>query len=128
MGEANPYSITVKLKEKMKRTDRQIKRLETMLQINSESPILCENIKSQIAELESSRDVCGTSFQRDDFRDNTGCLLPSGHTSGHVCQNKEGKYIEWDYDWDCGCSDCRTDDINDMCIVYREVAKPTYKN
>lgn len=64
--------------------------------------------------------VCGTYFNRDrnDFYDETGCLLPQGHNGPHRCKEKHGRIVEWEYDFDCGCDDCKTDDFSDMCIVY----------
>ena len=29
-----------------------------------------------------------------------------------------GNRIEWDYDWDCGCDNCQTEHLYDMCINY----------
>lgn len=69
--------------------------------------------------------VCGTVFSRGDFTDQTGCLLPEGHEGPHLCKSKYNGFVEWEYDFDCNCPDCLTDDINDMCIVYSiNVKKP----
>lgn len=65
--------------------------------------------------------LCDTLFDRDDFKDVTGCLKPHAHFDNHVCRDENGNLIAWDYDWTCGCPDCRTDSFNDMCIVYRQI-------
>lgn len=71
---------------------------------------------------------CDNLFPRDDyyFKGASGCLREGGHLDEHVCKSKDGKYIAWDYDWTCGCEDCRTDSLNDMCIVYWEVQPANY--
>lgn len=63
---------------------------------------------------------CGTYFNNDriDFEDVTGCLLPEGHEGPHRCNEKYGRTVEWEYDFECGCDDCKTDSWDDMCIVY----------
>lgn len=64
---------------------------------------------------------CNTLFSRDDFKDVSGCLKENGHHDHHICETSDGTLIAWDYDWKCGCPDCRTDNINDMCMIYWEV-------
>lgn len=68
-----------------------------------------------------SNESCYTLFQRDDFKDVSGCLKTVGHLDHHVCKTSNGSLMAWDYDWDCTCRDCRTDEISDMCIIYWEV-------
>lgn len=71
----------------------------------------------------SKKTPCGRRFPRDrtDFQDETGCLLPEGHKGPHQCNTKYTGFIAWEIDWDCGCADCRTDDIDDMCITYENI-------
>lgn len=68
---------------------------------------------------------CGILFTRSDFKDISGCLKAHGHLDHHICKTKEGDLMAYDYDFECNCDDCKTDDINDMCIIYWTVKKIT---
>lgn len=68
---------------------------------------------------------CYTLFVRHrhepGIHDEDGCLKQHGHLDAHVFKNKDGKLIAWDYDWDCGCDDCKSESLDDMCAIYKEV-------
>jgi hypothetical protein len=68
-------------------------------------------------------EICGRYFpcDRNDFVDSTGCQLAENHDGAHRCIDKHGNTVEWEFDFDCGCEDCRTDNINDMCIIWRTI-------
>lgn len=53
--------------------------------------------------------------------DAEGCILPEGHQGEHQFKSERGRLIAWQYDWECGCDNCCTNDMKDMCILYREI-------
>lgn len=64
--------------------------------------------------------VCGTLFPRPEIfiKDENGCHLTENHDGPHKFINTENQEVTWEYDF-CGCEDCRTDEISDMCITYQ---------
>jgi len=69
-------------------------------------------------------DICGklfTGHMYTDPKDKDGCLKESNHDGDHVFKATDGRLISWDYDWNCDCPDCHTDNFSDMCMVYSEV-------
>ncbi len=46
------------------------------------------------------------------------CLRPAGHKGPHLIQRSSGEYIAWQYDEQCVCQDCLSEDDHDHCIRY----------
>lgn len=73
---------------------------------------------------------CGILFPSDRtesryFKGESSCIKPDGHYDAHLTKLPDGKYIEWEYDLSCTCSDCLNgDDFSDTCILYSEVELP----
>jgi hypothetical protein len=66
-------------------------------------------------------DECSILFNRDDFKDVTGCLKPYGHNDHHVCKTSDDKLIAWEYEYGCQCGCWDSDEYTDVCIIYWEV-------
>ncbi len=43
---------------------------------------------------------------------NPECILPYAHWCGHVFHLSDGRHVQWEDDWDCGC--CEPDE-EDRC-------------
>lgn len=70
--------------------------------------------------------LCGVIFHRpNDIDDISGCLKPFAHNDAHICKSSDGKYYEWedDYECKCGCWDeCEgSNGMEKPCAVYSEV-------
>lgn len=67
--------------------------------------------------------VCHTLHPRqNDVDDSSGCLKKSGHNDPHICITKEGDYVEWQDDYNCGCG-CWDDAWGDPCGIYSIINK-----
>ena len=51
--------------------------------------------------------------------DVTGCVLPRHHEGAHQCVTDAGRTFAWQFDWGCGCDDCRDNDWREWCIAGR---------
>lgn len=63
--------------------------------------------------------LCGILFPGSeyDFKDDTGCLKPSGHNDAHICKTPTGETVQWEDDYDCECG-CWGDDDGIVCMLY----------
>ena len=46
------------------------------------------------------------------------CLRPEGHEGPHLIIDHFGQYVAWEYDKQCQCEDCRSEDPHDWCLVF----------
>ena len=67
---------------------------------------------------------CAVLFPRRDavsLTDFDGCVLPNGHLGPHKFLASDLLMYEWETDMECDCEDCRSDEVDDWCIVYRSI-------
>ncbi|OGG41534.1 hypothetical protein A2837_03475 [Candidatus Kaiserbacteria bacterium RIFCSPHIGHO2_01_FULL_46_22] len=55
------------------------------------------------------------------------CLRPKDHAGPHLIRRHSGEYIAWEYDEECDCPDCQSEDPNDRCLFYGEVEEAEAK-
>ena len=60
-------------------------------------------------------DICGILFPRQEHGVDSSaeCPLPIGHDGPHLA----GK-TAWEYDVECDCHDCQSEDPHDRCCVF----------
>lgn len=70
--------------------------------------------------------ACGIMFPHFggcELTDKSGCVLHSGHVGPHRFQAEDGQIYDWENDYECDCEDCRSEDSEDWCVIYRRVDK-----
>ena len=50
-------------------------------------------------------------------------MRPAGHEGPHLITDHYGRFITWENDWECPCSDCQSEDPNDWCLIYNVISK-----
>ena len=48
------------------------------------------------------------------------CICPKHHLSPHVIKTPEGRYFDWEDDWECGC--CEPDE-DEHCYTFGEITE-----
>lgn len=57
-------------------------------------------------------------YREDDYF--AECILETGHLCPHIIRTPEGKYFQWEDDFDC---DCCSFDEDDRCYIYSEITE-----
>ncbi len=70
-------------------------------------------------------DICGIIVPRRDEivvdeRDIPECILSERHDGPHLIKTLEGKYFQWEDDFECGC--CKPDEDN-RCYSFGEISE-----
>ena len=48
------------------------------------------------------------------------CILPVGHVCPHIVRTPEGRYFQWEEDWECEC--CGPEEV-DRCYDHGEITE-----
>jgi hypothetical protein len=50
------------------------------------------------------------------------CLRPEGHYGPHLIQRNDGEYILFEWDWECDCEYCQSEDRARWCALYKKIS------
>lgn len=86
----------------------------------AKEPETAENKGSASSDCSSRQ--CGVLFpsrspvEPTDF---DGCVLPTGHVGEHEFIGADLLRYGWETDMECECEECRSDNVDEWCNVYR---------